>query len=92
MKKVEEEITVLEESFYETESTQLEELDPEHHNQEEIISEVTGEGEEEVTFNYLDNQVEIILSNSERQMMWNKYKNYVDKAALTGLLDATLCR
>lgn len=92
VEEVEEENSVLEESFNETESIQLEEHDPEHRNQEEIISEVTGEEEEEVTFNYLDNQVEIILSNYDRKIMWDKYKNYVDGAALTGLLDATLCR
>lgn len=90
VEEVKEENSILEEYLDETESTISEEYDQGDYNQEENILEVTEE--EEVTLNYLDIQVEIILSYNEKKIMWNKYKNHVDKAALNGLLDATLCR
>lgn len=89
---LEEEDSILEEYLFETELTISEEHDQEYRNEEEIISEVIGEVEEELIFNYLDTQVEIILSDYEKKNMWDNYKNYIDEIVLNGLLNATLCR
>jgi len=64
--------------------------------QKDTILEEYIEGEEEYygekKLNYKHIQAEIILSNTERKLMWDKYKCFVDEIIFTGLQDATLCR
>jgi len=83
-------------------------LDEDHNNGEEIIDDVgnqsdtileefiEGEAEDEYygeqKLDYIHVQAEIILSNIDRKIMWDKYKYFVDEIIFTGLQDATLCR
>jgi len=57
---------------------------------------IEGEAEEEYygeqKLDYIHIQAEIILSNVERKLLWDKYKSFVDEIVFTGLQDATLCR
>ncbi|XP_022182919.1 dynein heavy chain 9, axonemal-like [Myzus persicae] len=54
----------------------------------EVEEEYYGEQKQD----YIHIQAEIILSNIERKLMWDKYKLFVDEIVFTELQDATLCR
>lgn len=56
--------------------------------QGEVEEEYYGEQKQD----YIHIQAEIILSNIERKLMWDKYKLFVDEIVFTELQDATLCR
>lgn len=58
----------------------------------EIEAEDGEEEETEVKIDYQEIQMQIILSDLERKIMWDQYKSYVDAAVLTGLKEATFCR
>jgi len=67
-------------------------------NQPDTILEGFIEGEAEQKYygkqklDYIHIQAEIILSNIDRKLIWDKYKFFVDEIVFTGLQDATLCR
>jgi hypothetical protein len=46
----------------------------------------------EVFKDYIEIQVQIILSNEEIKAMWEEYKQYVDEKVFTELQDTTFCR
>jgi len=75
-----------------------EEEEQQQQDQEEILleeileEEVEEENYGEEQLDYIDIQAEIILSDIERKLMWDKYKYYVDEIVFMGLQDATLCR
>lgn len=91
--------SALEESIYETElfdfeqeQEQKEELEEEYEqgqNLEELLFEET---EEEKKTSYIDLQVQLILFDLERKLLWDDYKQYVDETVLVCLQNATLCR
>jgi len=60
--------------------------------EEFIEAEAEGEYYREQKLDYIHTQTEIILSNIDRKLMWDKYKYFVDEIVFTGLQDATLCR
>lgn len=59
--------------------------------QKEIIFDEMGE-EEESKINYIDIQVENILSDYERKLLWDEYKKYVDNAVFAIIKNTILCR
>lgn len=61
-------------------------LGKEHHHEEIILK------EKEEKKNYLVAQRSIILTQEERKILWNEYKNYVDKSVFIEIQFATLCR
>jgi len=96
--------SVLEESMYETEFFDFEDeqeiqeqgLEQNHEqeqeqNQSEIFLEEVEE-EEPVVVDYMEIQMQIILSDPDKKLKWEEYKKYVDENVLVGLQDATICR
>ncbi|VVC32244.1 Hypothetical protein CINCED_3A002285 [Cinara cedri] len=77
----------LRESLNETEIVGLEDKKNQQHSQEKI--ELTGE--EKVTIEYIDAQVESILSDNNNKTMWDEYKHYIDEIVFIELQEATLC-
>lgn len=97
-KSVEETASVLDEFLNETESNyNLNEGENEEEDkllkdyQEEMIFEETGE-EEELKLNYIDMQVEIILSDLGKKLLCDEYKKYIDEAVFVCLQSAIMCR
>lgn len=90
----EEDVVISGEPFNETELVVLEEeveqQQQQQYYQEQINFEATDD--ENVNTEYLDTQVENILSDKDKITMWDEYKNYVDGIVFTELEDATLCR
>lgn len=60
--------------------------------EEEHYEEAEDEYYGETKLDYIHIQAEIILSDIDRKLMWDKYKYFVDEIVFTGLQDATLCR
>lgn len=87
----EEDVENLGEPLSETEFEVLEEeVEQQQYRQEKINFEATGE--EKLKTDYLDTQIDNILSDIDKRTMWNEYKNYVDGIVFIELQDATLCR
>lgn len=94
--------SVLGESLNETDMNVFEEgeeeqRDEQQHKEEMLLEEIIEDDGEEENYgeekiSYIDMQAEIILSNIERKLMWDKYKYYVDEIVFMGLRDTTLCR
>lgn len=49
-------------------------------------------GEEDVKLDYQKIQMNLILSDIERKLLWDEYKRYVDEKVFVGLQNATLFR
>lgn len=62
---------------------------PSDYGEEMLLDEAV---EEEYRENYIDTQIDIILSDQRRRTLWNDYKKYVDEVVMNGLRDATECR
>lgn len=102
LEEAEEMDSLLGESIFENEFLNLEEEElqqQQHYKEEASLKEEEGGGEEEgeeeeteIKINYQEIQMQFILSDLERKIMWDQYKSYVDEAVLTGLKEATLCR
>lgn len=92
---VEEVNSVLEEFLYETEYDilnygyeQMQEHEQTYNNGEMDLEE-TGEEEK---LNYQEIRMQIILSDIEEKLKWDKYKLYIDKIVLKDLQDTTINR
>lgn len=57
-----------------------------YHHQEKFLK------KNEEKKDYIEVQQSIILTQEERKIMWNEYKNYVDQTVFNELQFATLCR
>lgn len=93
--------SALEESIYETEffdfeqeqeQEQIERVEEEYEQEPNLEELLLEETEEEKIVNYIDLQVQLILFDLERKLLWEDYKQYVDERVLVCLQDATLCR
>lgn len=98
--------SVLEESMYETEYFDFEDEQEEqeqgleqNHEQEQEHEQIKNEmfleeveEEEPVVVDYMEIQMQIILSDPDKKLKWDEYKKYVDETVLVGLQDATICR
>lgn len=91
--------SALEESIYETEffdfeqeQEQIEGVEEEYEQEPNLEELLLEETEEEKIVNYIDLQVQLILFDLERKLLWEDYKQYVDERVLVCLQDATLCR
>jgi len=91
LEEVEEISSALEEFLFETEVNVFEqEYEQDQHRNEEM-----GVEETELEENKLENQeikMQIILSNFEEKIKWNKYKLYIDALVLNELRDSIICR
>lgn len=91
--------SALEESIYETEffdfeqeQEQIEGVKEEYEQEQNLEELLFEETEEEKIINYIDLQVQLILFDLERKLLWEEYKQYVDERVLVCLQDATLYR
>ncbi|VVC42906.1 Dynein heavy chain, domain-1, partial [Cinara cedri] len=89
--------SVLGESVNETESVYLNEEENAEEEEKQLLNDDQDEemmfdemGEEEIKLNYIDTQVEIILSDLGRKLLWEEYKKYVDDAVFVCLQNAIL--
>lgn len=85
------EVIKLRKSLNETDILLLGEEEKQQNHRQQIIFERTGE-EEKIKIDYLDIQVENILSDKDKKTLWDEYKHYIDELIFTGLQDAIICR
>lgn len=77
-------------SLLESQLIVLEEEEQQQNYQEKIRMEIVGK--DKLKLDYTETQMNIILSDTERKIMWDEYKHYIDETLFIVLLDTALCR